>query len=281
MAHTFQIGHIHFFPGLFVALFLLQACEEKTDVNIQGQLPDLIVVDGLITNEKKAHEIKITRPVNKLNAPAEPVSGAYVAIHDGDTTIFPEEKKQGSYFTHPEFRAVFTKRYFLYITYNGQEYSAVTTMVPVTPFEPLTYVPAEDSSGMYKIQWNEDAYDDDESAMWHVLIYPPGYHNSSIHPVDTDIKKLVYYTIFSVDVNRMFAPDKREELFPGGSIIVQKKYSLNDEHASFVRSLLSETEWRGGLFDVYHANVETNLSEGAVGFFGACTVLSDTIYVSP
>ena len=43
--------------------------------------------------------------------------------------------------------------------------------------------------------------------------------------------------------------------------------------------MLSETEWRGGLFDVKRANVITNLSEGAVGFFAVSTVVTDTTTV--
>jgi hypothetical protein len=38
-----------------------------------------------------------------------------------------------------------------------------------------------------------------------------------------------------------------------------------------------ETEWSGGVFDVQHGNVNTNLSNGALGFFGVCMVVIDTI----
>jgi len=41
--------------------------------------------------------------------------------------------------------------------------------------------------------------------------------------------------------------------------------------------MLLETEWRGGLFDVAHGNLETNLSQGAFGFFAVSTVIRDTI----
>jgi hypothetical protein len=43
--------------------------------------------------------------------------------------------------------------------------------------------------------------------------------------------------------------------------------------------MLSETEWRGGVFDVQRANVSTNLSEGAIGFFASCTIVTDTTVV--
>ncbi|MBE9509733.1 MAG: hypothetical protein IMY71_02550, partial [Bacteroidetes bacterium] len=44
-------------------------------------------------------------------------------------------------------------------------------------------------------------------------------------------------------------------------------------------TMLSETEWKGGVFDVLPGNVYTNLSEGAVGFFAVSTVVSDSTVV--
>jgi hypothetical protein len=44
--------------------------------------------------------------------------------------------------------------------------------------------------------------------------------------------------------------------------------------------MLSETEWRGGVFDVQRDNVSTNLSEGAVGFFAVATVVADTTVIA-
>jgi hypothetical protein len=41
-----------------------------------------------------------------------------------------------------------------------------------------------------------------------------------------------------------------------------------------------ETEWSGGLFDVQPGNVTTNLTNGALGYFAVCMIVSDTIYVN-
>ena len=61
--------------------------------------------------------------------------------------------------------------------------------------------------------------------------------------------------------------------------IIESKYSVTPEHAGFIRSMLLETEWRGGLFDVAQGNLETNLSQGAFGFFAISTVIRDTLTV--
>jgi hypothetical protein len=80
-------------------------------------------------------------------------------------------------------------------------------------------------------------------------------------------------------VNNIFGPAKDTIYFPAGTKIIRRKYSLSKEHQDFIRTLLIETEWRGGIFDVQQGNVLTNISNGARGFFAACMVLSDTTVV--
>jgi pullulanase len=49
------------------------------------------------------------------------------------------------------------------------------------------------------------------------------------------------------------------------------------ENEEFARSLLMETEWRGGSFDVLYGNVPSNVSNGGLGFFSVSAELSDSI----
>ena len=42
-----------------------------------------------------------------------------------------------------------------------------------------------------------------------------------------------------------------------------------------------ETEWRGGLFDSPPANVPSNVSNGALGYFGAAGRSEYTIVIEP
>jgi len=77
----------------------------------------------------------------------------------------------------------------------------------------------------------------------------------------------------------LIKPGKETVLFPEGTKILRKKYSLSDDHQKFLRTMLSETEWNWGVFDVLLGNVYTNLSDGAVGFFSVSTVVSDSTVV--
>ena len=79
----------------------------------------------------------------------------------------------------------------------------------------------------------------------------------------------------------MFRPDKQDVYFPVGTKVVRRKYSMNQFQEDFVRTLMAETEWRGGLFDVQPGNVQTNLSEGAVGYFSVSQALTDSTIITP
>lgn len=58
-----------------------------------------------------------------------------------------------------------------------------------------------------------------------------------------------------------------------GSKVLEKFYSLSDKHYQFVRAMLSETDWKSlGPFGYVEANVPTNLTNGAYGFFYASDV---------
>ena len=44
--------------------------------------------------------------------------------------------------------------------------------------------------------------------------------------------------------------------------------------------MLTETDWRGGVFDVLPGNAKTNLTAGAIGYFTAGEVFRDTVVIN-
>lgn len=268
------------FFSIVAMITLLSSCEEKTDWPLQATEADVIIVDGIITNEYQNQLITITKPVEELNEEPKPVIGAQVSVFDGvEYHPFLEYPVgSGKYYSEPAAAGV-NRVYKLEIRYQDKYYHAEAGMVPASYFSPLEYIELEDSTGFYEISTEPEIYDSDDPCMWEVWVFwhfLPEYEDK---PIDSCFVRLLGYTLPSIDVAEIFKPEKVDVAFPYGSVIIQKKYSLTDEHAEFVRTLLSETEWRGGLFDVMPANVSTNLSEGALGYFGVCSVLADTIWV--
>ena len=92
--------------------------------------------------------------------------------------------------------------------------------------------------------------------------------------------RLTFYTLNTIDVSYIIFPqDKEEVYFPYGSIAILNKYSLTDEYAAYLRALLAETEWQGSIFEDARGNLPSNISNGGLGYFSACSVIADTVVV--
>jgi len=260
---------------LVIACILFASCEKTIEWNITGKSNLRLVVEGSITNEKKFHSVKLTLPVQSLNESPRPASGAMVVVSENSNIWSYHEKPENSgiYYSDSAFVGGISISYNLHITYGDFECSATTFMVPITPMEALNIESVIDSSGFYTFQYTESR----GVSMLEVNIDWSGlgqYQN-----IDTSKRKvkLIYYTLSSIDVSKIFKPDKEKVYFPSGTVIIRKKYSLNQDEEKFIRSLMLETDWKGSKFDVLPSNVYTNLSEGAAGYFGAYTVVSDSV----
>jgi hypothetical protein len=252
-------------------MYMLIACEESADLPLSSYDTNLVVVEGILTNENIKHRIKLTRPYKTQNETPEPISGAVVTIGDGTTiyTLTESPAGSGEYYT-PVLRAVTGRIYSLSIQYNEKEYTAADSAVPVETLPTLHY---EQKGDAYILTFSPSGQD--ANFIDHILTW----ENTSACTAANCAGKVVYYDLKTVDVNDIYKPDKTDFTFPLYTTIVRRKYSLSPAYRAFLRSLLSETEWRGGVFDVQRDNVSTNLSEGAIGFFAVSTVVSDTTII--
>jgi hypothetical protein len=269
-----------------ILLFTLTSCEEVIDWDYSEDPPLVLVVDGKITDQQKAHEIRLTKPVAQLNEIPEPVSGAEVSIlfkqgNDTVSTHLTESiDKPGSYFTENSFQGISFKYYALQIRYEDKEFQAIDRLKESIPSGP-TNIYQQADNGLYRANFNYGTFANSDAAIWYYNLDWSHVPDSVFAPNGTKKARLVYYSLPSIDVNGLFLSGYEDVLFPSGTKIILEKYSISEAYAEFLRTMLAETDWRGGVFDTYRANTFTNLSEGATGFFGACGYLADTIIVHP
>jgi hypothetical protein len=266
---------------MLITILLALSCEIAADWNIQGNNEEFIVVYGIITNEKKAHEIAVSKSVSTINEKSRPVSGANVLIYDGDSLhqLTENPLNQGIYNTDQGFRAFINKTYNLIVTTEGKQYFANASMVPVTPFRALRYK-YDEKKELFFIDSVTQTFNQQDAAMYEIVIDWSELEAYASVPKANRKARLFYYSLNTIDISQVFEPEKEKVYFPSGTLITQRKYSLSPIHALFIRSLLLETQWRGGLFDVSQGNVFTNLSNGAKGFFGASTVVEHSFIVN-
>lgn len=260
---------------ILLSTILFYSCEEELSREINPVDNDLLVVEAILTNEKMNHLVRLSHTNTASNASWNPASGATVAISDGEQVQVLVEfpANSGLYFTNENFRALFGKQYVLFIQYNGKNYAATDSALPGEPFNnDSIYHQVE--SGLFTLNFVE-------SRAPSMTRYFVDWQNTDFcaSSEETCLAKIIDYDLKTVDINESFRPPKEQVLFPEGAVIIRKRYSISEPYKQFLRSMLSETEWRGGYFDVQRGNVITNLSNGALGFFAVTTVVSDTTVV--
>ncbi len=266
--------------AVLLLFFLLISCQKQTDWDLKTQAGDALVVEGIITSENKSQSIRISHTTSALDVNPLPVSGATVVVNDGDSVhVFTEQSSQSGVY-NANFIGKEGSQFSLIINNQGKIYSAKSFMEPSVIFHPLTYSYNE-SKKLYQIDNVGASFNYTQNAMWEIWLdwsAVPGYENQN--PANCKAR-LLYYTLPTLDVSEVLAPQMQQVYFPAGTIIVEKRYSINAEYAAFLRALLSETTWTGGMFDSNHANLPSNISSGALGFFAACGVSTLSMTVTP
>lgn len=266
---------------LLLLLMTFLSCEEAADWDLQTEVPQTLVVEAQLTNELKYQHIYLSRPFGMLNDEAAGVSGAQVMVQAGNQAMVFQEssEKAGHYFSQVPVSTSIGVDYVLNIETEGKHYQAHTYMVPVLPSAGPQWVYHEEN-GLYSIQWPAGPYNPFEQAMYEAII--SWDHLVGSNPSDTLTSvRLLYYTFNTIDVSySIFPQDEEAVYFPRNSMAIVKKYSLNEEHAAYLRALLAEAEWQGSLFEDARGNLPTNISNGGLGFFSASSVLSDTLIVN-
>jgi hypothetical protein len=253
-----MIRSTHISSLLLVILpMLFLSCEEKIDWSLDTNVPKVIVVEGLLTDERKAHEVRISEPMADPNSTPQPVSGALVVISETGQVVNRayrlREVQPGQYLTDSMVRAVYGRLYTLHILYEGQDYWGDSYMVPVDELDTLKYQKVPGKELWYELIFRETPNPSmvEIDLNWGHLI---GFRNL---PPEQTQAKIIYYTVKSIDVNKIFKPAKERVPFPVRTRVTRKQYSMNQSQEEFVRTLMAETEWRGGLFDVQPGTVRT------------------------
>jgi hypothetical protein len=269
----FQFTMIRYI-ALFLTFLAFSSCEKKTEWTLDEQQTHPVVVDGIITDELKTQSIRIMFAIDTLNEIPVPVAGAEVIVSgNGNVYHFHEQSGQsGNYLSDMQFAGVAGQQYSLLVTVSKKVYSAKASMdAELSTFDPAKYA-YDPSDSLLQFYWVTDPYSLSSPAMYELLLdwsKVPDY--LSADSTETHAK-LQYYSLPTLDVSEIFAPAMKKIKFPKGTVIVERKYSLTKEYAAYLRALLLETTWQGGLFTTTSANVPTNLSSGALGYFAACSV---------
>ncbi len=274
------------YKTLFFALAVISfaSCTERIDLELNDQDGRRLVVEGWFTDEEKQHEVELTWTTSFFfNEAAPRVEGALVSITDGENTWPLAESAPGIYLT-PELAGVPSTTYTLNIEVEGENYSATSFMRPVAPIDSLhvrVLDPFEEfgfpGDPYYSVRlWTQELPGLGDHYMW--ITYVNGASVRDTLRELTFIDDEFYDGAYVEDIEIDYL-DIETEANPGDTVFIEQ-YNIGGEAYDIFIGIMNETQWNGGLFDAPPANVETNLSNGALGYWGAASVSTKSTIIA-
>ena len=254
-----------------VIMVSIVACTEKIDVELDDTYTRL-VVEAYITDEAKNHIVKLTKTTDYFyNKPAPVVEGAKITISDGQNIFNLTEKEPGIFQTGKvagEIGETYTLNIELLEEINGQKnYTATDKLMPVGTIDSIgiEYI---DSWKVWEIRLyaNEPPTTDFYMFNWmknNILI------TDTINEVHVSDDKF-FNGSYSNGVGVGWFEEEREDenLHPGDTVTLIMS-TITEEYADFVWEIQDETGYQSPLFSGPQANISSNISNGALGYFAA------------
>lgn len=115
-----MLKNIRFFIVIFI---ILNACVEPYEFEVRGT-QEVMVIDASFTNEKRAHQVKLSIAYPITESDEKPLLGARVWITDEQNNqIDFQESQAGLYLTKPDIQGIIGQKYVLHIqTNDGKQF---------------------------------------------------------------------------------------------------------------------------------------------------------------
>lgn len=282
------IGNLLLFS---VVVLLFNSCTEDIAINLSSVAPEL-VVEGVITNEVKAHQIVLKKTGSYfMNEKAQMVSGAEVMISDGTSQMKLHEDpiQIGHYYTSSTFSGIAGYDYTLSITNvdvdnDGvkESYESKTRLTSVASCDSITVVKQRP---FYHDMW----------AVKFTLQDPPVVRNNYLFRIykndicvsDSIIEWGITSDEFFNGVNMInesvmyFDSRNKDEKLTDKDKITLEVCGISEEYLRFINEVRLEFRGRNPLFGGQPANIRTNIvrtfpknsdGKGVRGFFAAYSV---------
>lgn len=269
--------------SILILFAMALACEETIRLDTEFN-QEQVVVEGLITNSELNY-VRLTKSRDFYSRGlAEGIPSAEVTVSDNLGNIRryvhnPENVPglEGVYLPEVAYTPEVGVTYSLSATVEGVTYMAQETLLPVTEIDSLTVIINED----------ERADPDDEGRFYEVLFYAQ-------EPQDR-----VDHYLFKFYRNGELIKDAEEDIYFGedeyigeeiddlpiagfyelGDEVRVEMYSITREAFVYYSDLSNLINNDGGMFTPPPANPRSNLTNGALGYFQASAIETETIII--
>ncbi|MCU0429887.1 MAG: DUF4249 domain-containing protein [Cytophagaceae bacterium] len=263
---------------LMAILFIggLGSCTEVIQVDLDEDA-SRVVVEGLVTDRLHPFEVKVSRTISFSNESLPPtVDNATVSISDNAGNTFPLTfVSKGLYTTSGPVQGVVGRIYTLSVTVDGVTYTASDQLNAIPPIDSMytkfqevsAVIPTE---GYYAYASSTDP--PNEQNYYQYKFYKNGEPVGGTSGIFVNDDRFLSSSISNVQL-----PD----IYEVGDTVKMEQLALSRTAYLFYSGLFSQLNNDGGFFSTPPANAPTNLSGGALGFFQASGIASDSVVVKP
>jgi hypothetical protein len=260
---------------LVLILHIFSGCQKVINVELNNAAAQ-IVIEGIITNKPGPYIVSISKSGSYFNQPVlPPVSGAEVIITD-DTGIIDtlSEAQPGIYFTSVT-QGIPGRTYTLKVLSENSEYTGSSKMFSKVPIDTLRLARSQSHhiglGGNNEVEINVEIHclfkDPEEKNFYRLKVFRNDTTNAENYRLYDD-----EYT------NGQETELRATHVNPGNTYRIEL-YSLDKSTYLYYRTL-EDLLHTNPIFGSTPANPNTNLNNGALGYFGACAVSTKTILVT-
>ena len=262
---------LHICAILLVTLLTGYACKKVIQVNLNNAAPQ-IVIEGNITDQSGPYQVTITKTVNfSASNVFPPVSGATVQITDSTTgqVVVLSETDSGVYTTN-SIKGVPMHTYNLLVIAEGKQYTASSTMPERVPLDSVTFAENIDFSNKKDINAVVNFQD------------PPGlgnYYQFTEYLNGKQVPDIFVFEDRLSDGKYIEDPLYNDSTYlQRGDTLLLSMYCIDKNIYNYFFTLTQVTG-NGSFQSATPANPNTNLSNGALGYFSAHTVAKERLLV--
>jgi hypothetical protein len=256
-------------PTLILILFslLLISCKEKIDLDVPGGIPKLIV-EAEVTTETDSSYVKLTKTTDYYSTtPIPVVTNATVTVNN----IVFNYTGNGIYKAPSPYTGVAGQTYQLKITADGNTYTSSSTLEKMFRVDSVFQV-YKPKSGFIPAGWSINYIGFDDRPKIKYTYFKLGYFDTIVQRDSFSSDKI----LFNSDQTPVGVPYSFElpfTRFPVGGECLMIFRSIDKFMNDFIMAYMDQTSGAPGPFQTPPANLPTNITGGAIGYFATYDVV--------
>ena len=260
---------------LLLIIFVFSGCQKVINVDLNEAAPR-IVIEGVINDRRGPYTVMISKSGSYFNQPVlPPVSGAVAIITDNSGITDTLKEVNSGIYISSKIRGIPGKTYSLKVMSENQEYTGSSTMFSHVNIDSLTLVKSDPQrfnfggNNQKEIPLEIHCFfrDPDEKNFYRIKVFK----NDSINTQN--------YRLFDDQYTNGQVTELRVAHATAGDKYRIELYSLDSKTYGYYRTL-EDLLFTNPFFGSTPANPDNNLSNGALGYFGAYAVSSKTITIT-